>query len=141
MLEASPRLMRQDSQGFALSPHSSVHGGAAEAPIVFAIDEEVKEREPNGWEFSAYRVVTTYQGQMYTATRRFKEFKQLHLQLRAHIPSLGEFPLWGNLLNRFAPDVIEERKVGLRQFLHDACLLYTSPSPRDRQKSRMPSSA
>ena len=25
--------------------------------------------------------------------------------------------------------------------LDDACLLYTSPSPRDRQKSRMPSSA
>ena len=25
--------------------------------------------------------------------------------------------------------------------LHWACLLYTSPSPRDRQKSRMPSSA
>ena len=24
---------------------------------------------------------------------------------------------------------------------HCACLLYTSPSPRDRQKSRMPSSA
>ena len=26
-------------------------------------------------------------------------------------------------------------------FFLDACLLYTSPSPRDRQKSRMPSSA
>ena len=26
-------------------------------------------------------------------------------------------------------------------FLGTACLLYTSPSPRDRQKSRMPSSA
>ena len=25
--------------------------------------------------------------------------------------------------------------------LHYVCLLYTSPSPRDRQKSRMPSSA
>ena len=25
--------------------------------------------------------------------------------------------------------------------VHGACLLYTSPSPRDRQKSRMPSSA
>ena len=25
--------------------------------------------------------------------------------------------------------------------LHDTCLLYTSPSPRDRQKSSMPSSA
>ena len=24
---------------------------------------------------------------------------------------------------------------------HKGCLLYTSPSPRDRQKSRMPSSA
>ena len=34
---------------------------------------------------------------------------------------------------------------GIRQgdmcLLADACLLYTSPSPRDRQKSRMPSSA
>ena len=26
-------------------------------------------------------------------------------------------------------------------YLHITCLLYTSPSPRDRQKSRMPSSA
>src|SRR5665213_3049882 len=26
------------------------------------------------------------------------------------------------------------------RLLHDGCLLYTSPSPRDRQKSRMPSS-
>ena len=25
--------------------------------------------------------------------------------------------------------------------LYETCLLYTSPSPRDRQKSRMPSSA
>ena len=25
--------------------------------------------------------------------------------------------------------------------LHEACLLYTSPSPRDRTRSRMPSSA
>ena len=25
--------------------------------------------------------------------------------------------------------------------IHNSCLLYTSPSPRDRQKSRMPSSA
>ena len=30
------------------------------------------------------------------------------------------------------------RKVNVQQ---DNCLLYTSPSPRDRQKSRMPSSA
>ena len=31
------------------------------------------------------------------------------------------------------------KKKGLKQYQY--CLLYTSPSPRDRQKSRMPSSA
>ena len=30
---------------------------------------------------------------------------------------------------------------GLKTFSYNTCLLYTSPSPRDRQKSRMPSSA
>ena len=34
------------------------------------------------------------------------------------------------------------QRVGLANaLLHNPCLLYTSPSPRDRQKSRMPSSA
>ena len=33
------------------------------------------------------------------------------------------------------------RKEGRGLALTEACLLYTSPSPRDRQKSRMPSSA
>ena len=37
--------------------------------------------------------------------------------------------LWYKLVKEFAND-------GL-----NTCLLYTSPSPRDRQKSRMPSSA
>ena len=53
----------------------------------------------------------------------------------------------------YAPDALVSHvpEVGVRRFLHkrrrDArahvriCLLYTSPSPRDRQKSRMPSSA
>ena len=31
--------------------------------------------------------------------------------------------------------------IGLVGVPYDGCLLYTSPSPRDRQKSRMPSSA
>ena len=42
-------------------------------------------------------------------------------------------------------DNLEEHFPGLRERLVDErgsiCLLYTSPSPRDRQKSRMPSSA
>ena len=35
----------------------------------------------------------------------------------------------------------EPASVAARETLFEACLLYTSPSPRDRQKSRMPSSA
>ena len=34
-----------------------------------------------------------------------------------------------------------ERKLAEKKAKRLACLLYTSPSPRDRQKSRMPSSA
>ena len=30
---------------------------------------------------------------------------------------------------------------GLHRYTVDSCLLYTSPSPRDRTRSRMPSSA
>ena len=37
----------------------------------------------------------------------------------------------------FAVDVGIEQKVGIGR----TCLLYTSPSPRDRTRSRMPSSA
>ena len=35
----------------------------------------------------------------------------------------------------------EEDERGFNGLLFISCLLYTSPSPRDRQKSRMPSSA
>ena len=35
----------------------------------------------------------------------------------------------------------KQRKVRLPSHAFCTCLLYTSPSPRDRQKSRMPSSA
>ena len=45
----------------------------------------------------------------------------------------------------FIPDIISITNNGYtKQVLNaklNACLLYTSPSPRDRQKSRMPSSA
>ena len=38
-------------------------------------------------------------------------------------------------------DTLEKDKQAKAKALADNCLLYTSPSPRDRQKSRMPSSA
>ena len=59
-------------------------------------------------------------------------FQQDRAALKAYLDSLSavsrkEFDGWGRN-QRLA-------------FLINACLLYTSPSPRDRQKSRMPSSA
>ena len=42
-----------------------------------------------------------------------------------------------SLIFRF-PDDLEILKLDVRSYV---CLLYTSPSPRDREKSRMPSSA
>ena len=40
--------------------------------------------------------------------------------------------------DKIAREVVEPGKVGLENII---CLLYTSPSPRDRTRSRMPSSA
>ena len=44
-------------------------------------------------------------------------------------------------LNRDAFIVTAEKLLNKREDFPNPCLLYTSPSPRDRQKSRMPSSA
>ena len=60
--------------------------------------------------------------------------------------------IFGSLIGgifRLAPEVLKyldkgsERTHELAMFQEQCklCLLYTSPSPRDRQKSRMPSSA
>ena len=47
-----------------------------------------------------------------------------------------------NVMARVEPDVKEQAEGILDQLgIPASCLLYTSPSPRDRQKSRMPSSA
>ena len=46
--------------------------------------------------------------------------------------------------NRVMPpsaEVIDRLELWLAEGNYRSCLLYTSPSPRDRQKSRMPSSA
>ena len=52
----------------------------------------------------------------------------------------GKVKLLADYLNPSAP-WLPFREMGFSQYLDTFCLLYTSPSPRDRQKSRMPSSA
>ena len=43
--------------------------------------------------------------------------------------------------SQFIQRRLENWETASRYQMYHACLLYTSPSPRDRQKSRMPSSA
>ena len=55
------------------------------------------------------------------------------------ISEWSDFDCWENIrvqqwIFERAMDIYKGKKI-------DICLLYTSPSPRDRQKSRMPSSA
>ena len=72
---------------------------------------------------------------------------------RAWAAGLRETP--GGLVPRFVPEVLLQQMLAVHlekrlqewttvscpTLLIKGCLLYTSPSPRDRQKSRMPSSA
>ena len=46
----------------------------------------------------------------------------------------------GSILDK-GPEVYASLQIPVSFWISTICLLYTSPSPRDRQKSRMPSSA
>ena len=50
----------------------------------------------------------------------------------------ANFPDW---INGITHEIWEERGIDKLLYLYSDCLLYTSPSPRDRTRSRMPSSA
>ena len=60
---------------------------------------------------------------------------------KAHIPALDLSPGSSALSGGSPPNTRAPEAQSQQQPQHKACLLYTSPSPRDRQKSRMPSSA
>ena len=51
----------------------------------------------------------------------------------------GRVPFEGETASHVTVSVLDQEPASLTRFA--PCLLYTSPSPRDRQKSRMPSSA
>ena len=57
-------------------------------------------------------------------------------QIEAKSKAKDKLPTWFS-----TPNIIYPGKISVEQTSSETCLLYTSPSPRDRQKSRMPSSA
>ena len=56
--------------------------------------------------------------------------------VKALVASLKKFPSFNSSI-----DEIETGKMTMKKYYHIGCLLYTSPSPRDVEESRMPSSA
>ena len=67
----------------------------------------------------------------------------LGLQGTVHSAERSQFhqlPLDSSLAQNTVTDIVQDQR-GLLWVGTLGCLLYTSPSPRDRQKSRMPSSA
>ena len=71
---------------------------------------------------------------------RFTTFETADLALPRIIKSDGERqPFNGTKLKAGMLRALEKRPLSSEEV--DACLLYTSPSPRDMRRSRMPSSA
>ena len=77
-----------------------------------------------------------------------KEIIEIYLQLRQHFQELGfseedlvSPPTYTALMMNLHQKFQATQKALFQQVKDYGCLLYTSPSPRDRTRSRMPSSA
>ena len=131
-------------------PESKTDGGQydnlcdAEGKIYLEVDlqvpAEVGSGSMDGYTGSTF-VSTTANNNAFTATYRIYknlEFEdkigEVSFDLMSVTVSVTERKLRAQWSPEMAQDVAAFHNI-------DACLLYTSPSPRDRQKSRMPSSA
>ena len=70
--------------------------------------------------------------------RTQEQVKELESAIESVASSLGE--AWDGL-ERETTELVAEVDSRRERLTTEACLLYTSPSPRDRTRSRMPSSA
>ena len=73
------------------------------------------------------------------SAKAIKELSERIEQLDSKVKQLYQqtySPPTNNDLYKILSDLVDKMNTAL-----GSCLLYTSPSPRDRQKSRMPSSA
>ena len=68
-----------------------------------------------------------------------KHYKSFHIQPYEFISKNNLSFFQGNVVKYVCRYLTKNGIEDLEKIIH--CLLYTSPSPRDRQKSRMPSSA
>eukprot|EP01017_Pseudomicrothorax_dubius_P013100 TRINITY_DN1565_c0_g1_i4.p1 TRINITY_DN1565_c0_g1~~TRINITY_DN1565_c0_g1_i4.p1 ORF type:complete len:120 (-),score=32.25 TRINITY_DN1565_c0_g1_i4:11-370(-) len=69
-----------------------------------------------------------------------QEYKKVVVEFEKSTQDLNSLNTEKNFLRNQINDLLKAKGVSVNDH-PKCCLLYTSPSPRDRQKSRMPSSA
>ena len=100
---------------------------------VLEIPEGWKSRAPENWEWETLWDAVEYGDHIYTDAR-VREAIEADIDPRVILDD-GLFPGFNLQADRFSAQVIFIPEMLI------TCLLYTSPSPRDRTRSRMPSSA
>ena len=122
MLFASP--IEEDAEEWAIHDYEGFEGAEVGEYYSFASVVELADYIRERGELGA-QVLNYYGGNIEDAKARFDEYAGEYDSLADYAEELTE-QSGETIPERLAPYI---------------CLLYTSPSPRDRQKSRMPSSA
>ena len=84
---------------------------------------------------------TFHHGAFWDLIKLVEEKEKKGLKISLCIPTLNEEKTIGKEVLILRSELMERYPLVDEFAVIDSCLLYTSPSPRDRQKSRMPSSA
>ena len=119
-----------------------VLGGVPTLTPVSLVDVRGAQADPSTWEYHvAVRTPDTTVHATYPAGRilHWRHAPLPDMPWRG-VPPLRRAPALGALAGALERSLTGEHAV-VSSRLVTICLLYTSPSPRDRQKSRMPSSA
>ena len=93
---------------------------------------------PDGLEIAGYRIVKKIASGGFSIVYLAYDEDGNAVAIKEYLPSSLALRQPGELVPAISPENLPVFRIGLKCFF---CLLYTSPSPRDRQKSRMPSSA
>jgi hypothetical protein len=101
-------------------------------------NESISLRTQHGYPLDDYRNITLDVVRDNTLPSLFNRFKYAHGSIVMELDEISDLKVEFSLNFGYKNDVVSIKKHGDKVYI---CLLYTSPSPRDRQKSRMPSSA